>query len=482
MSLWPNNNKLEIIGVTGGTSSGKTTFLLSIAPVKRTLLYDMEKSSSTQSNLGFDRIDVPAEMQKKYPQGFTQLQLFMWWAKHIRSVKAGKYDCIAVDPLPSLEDGMVDWVSSRHAQFGFSTKEAFESTRGIRWAKVKSEWNRCLLDISSKCETFAFSAHMKNVWKHKQPTGEQAPQGKDVLMLLSSLYILLDRHDYKDIPSGHVLKSRLSNITLKDGMIDQVFPMLPPRLSVATPAAIREYMMNPPDYRNLKDGEKACERELSSDEKLIISAQIAEDKKQAASAEFATQELRDSKEAKLSEGRKKAAEKLVKKEDKEKEKEKEKTAVAKPRPVSQSPGTELPKETGEKGGGDKEFTASQLKEAEEDKEEKMKTARRAIDSTSPVTAEEAEKREKKREELHKTDISRTMRESAEWVSDVSKTMRESAEKTRKNEKNGRATPAMISCLRKKAKLKGVEKRVTEALPKNPSVQTVMDFDKQLDSM
>ena len=58
--------------------------------------------------------------------------------------------------------------------------------------------------------------------------------------------------------------------------------MLPPRLPIATPIRIREYILTPPDYTDLGEGEREVEKKLSEDEKLELQAKIAEDQKAAA--------------------------------------------------------------------------------------------------------------------------------------------------------------------------------------------------------
>jgi hypothetical protein len=56
----------------------------------------------------------------------------------------------------------------------------------------------------------------------------------------------------------------------------KVLTVLPPRLVVATPKAIREYIVNPPDYSNLKDEEREQEKILSEVDRLELEKEIAE--------------------------------------------------------------------------------------------------------------------------------------------------------------------------------------------------------------
>lgn len=304
MSLWPNNTAIDILGVTGPLNSGKTLFLLSIAEPSRTLIFDLEESSASYSGLGFDRVDIPRSMAMN-GLAYTPLDAFRFFLKQIDEIEPGRYDVIAVDPIPGLEEGLVDWVGERYAGWGFSSKAAFEAMKGVRWQRIKSEWEKILLNISAKCTTFAFSCHLKNLWRHGRPTGEQTPQGKTSLMMLASLFIQLERTDTV-VPSGIVLKSRLSQPVLEDGRIARIVPLLPERLPVATPNAIREYILNPPDPDAPREEERVQPKTLSETEKLQLQAKIAEDNRIAKEAEI----LRVKEEARLRKKREAAVELL----------------------------------------------------------------------------------------------------------------------------------------------------------------------------
>lgn len=286
--IWPNNVKIEVLGVSGPYSGGKTIFVLTIDP-KNTLYFDFEKSGGTYESLGITRVDVPGELLKKYPNGYTPKQAFEFWYERVKAIKPGQYTVVATDPISDIEDGLVEWVKSRYKEFGFSSADKFQSTGGIFWSKVKSEWKRILADLAARCQTFAFTSHLKAVWRHGKPTTQQVPKGKATLMELSSLYLLLERTAPKDqptplIPSATVLKSRLSTAVLLDDGDLSIVPCLPPRLPEATPKRIREYIVTPPDYGHLDASEIEQEKELSEAEKLELEAKVAEDKRAAAEA------------------------------------------------------------------------------------------------------------------------------------------------------------------------------------------------------
>lgn len=274
--LWPCSMKIEVVGVTGDYASGKTLFVCSIDPAN-TRYYDFEKSAGTYAEgLGIDRVDVPSVMTQKFPKGFTPKQVFEWWYNDLKQIAPGKGpSVIAVDPISDIESGMVDWVKSRHKEWGFKTEEAFVAMGGIFWEKVKSEWKRILTDLTARCQTFAFTTHLKFVWKAGKPTTQLTSKGKTTLKELASLFLFLERNSDQLAPSATVIKSRLARTKFQDGEM-QVLTVLPPRLPVATPKAIREYIVNPPNYSALKDEEREQEKILSEADRLELEKEIAE--------------------------------------------------------------------------------------------------------------------------------------------------------------------------------------------------------------
>jgi hypothetical protein len=135
-----------------------------------------------------------------------------------------------------------------------------------------------------------FTAHLGAEFADKKPTGKLKPKGKDTLPELASLYLWMEWQKDKAggraaKPSAKVIKSRLSftRVDPATGDVD-IRPALPPRLPVATPHAVRQYLLAPPDYANLSDAEKAPEAELSADERLRLEVARAEAERDAAFA------------------------------------------------------------------------------------------------------------------------------------------------------------------------------------------------------
>jgi hypothetical protein len=278
--IWPQ--PIEIIGVTGEFASGKTLFGLTIAPGERTKVYDTEKSSGSYASIKFERVSIPDVMAALKPSGYKPIDTFTWWLDDVKKTTPGKYDVIMIDTISEIEDGLVEWVQKNPTYFGHSSGQ-YAKMSGIMWGDVKTLWKNVLSDLASRCQTFVFCSHMSNIWQGDRPTGKRKPKGKETLMELASLYLLMERKADKNgvmpaKPSAIQLKSRLVHISFdpETGELRDPQPCLPPRIPVCTPAEIRKYMNSPPDYKALKPEEKVQEETLTADERELLALQKAE--------------------------------------------------------------------------------------------------------------------------------------------------------------------------------------------------------------
>src|ERR1035438_6087571 len=158
--IWPQ--PIEIIGVTGEYASGKTLFAVTIDP-KNTRLYDTEKGSGSYEQLGINRVSVQDEMAKIKPNGYKPFDVFVWFWNDIKQIPKGKYSVIGIDTISEIEDGLVEWVDKNPGYFNHTAGQYMKMS-GIKWGDVKTLWKSILSDLSSKCQTFVFCAHMSNVW------------------------------------------------------------------------------------------------------------------------------------------------------------------------------------------------------------------------------------------------------------------------------------------------------------------------------
>lgn len=290
--LW-GGMKIPVLGVCGEKFSGKTLLLASIDSA-HTCMIDLEDSSESYNIEFAKRVSLYDEMLKKHSKNATPIQCFEWFSAFVDSIKPGEFTVLAVDPISDIESGLVDWVRANPTKFGHTAKQ-YEQASGLLWMDVKSHWKMMLGILSRKVQTFAFSVHMGNVFKGGAPTGKRAPKGKETLFELASLYLEVERKpddkgkiDKK--PSAKVLKSRLAISKFVDGELEH-FPVLPPRLEVATPASIRNYIKNPPDYTKLKKSELVAPEHLSDDDKLEIQREIAQTNLEVEQAKLSGLEL-----------------------------------------------------------------------------------------------------------------------------------------------------------------------------------------------
>lgn len=273
---------IPMIGLTGEIKSGKTLFALSICPGTETLVYDTE-TSSVSYQTGHDRIDLTQQMRGKKPMEF-----FQWWLDHTRKLPTGKYRVIVIDTVSEIESGLVEYVDKNPQQFGYSAAQ-FAKADALKWGAVKDFWKSVLSELASKCEVIVFTSHMRDEFKGGRPTDKRIPKGKETLMELASLYLELDRSPDKKgteprEPSAVVKKSRLAKLEIVAGEL-KATPILPARMPVATPAAIRWYIDNPYNPEKAKAGERV-------EEKVLNDAQVAAMKLALAEAERDTEALR----------------------------------------------------------------------------------------------------------------------------------------------------------------------------------------------
>lgn len=297
--IWPI--EIPVIGATGPYGSGKSLFGVTIDP-KNTLAFDIEQSLCSYVNLGFTHVNMQKIMlEQEVSDKEKGRALFEYWYDYVKGIEPGLYSVIVVDPISDIEEGMVEWVKSRYREWGFKTSEAFVSTGGIFWAKVKTEWKKILAELSVRCQTFFFTTHQKLVWKGGKPTNEKTSKGKSTLKELASLFLTMDRSSGKPVPSADVEKSRLAVTTVTEDGDIRIVPVLPPRLPEATPKRIREYILNPPDYDNLGEEERSKVKEFTDAERLELEHDIAIEKRAAEEAALKAEELRqkqkDAKEA-----------------------------------------------------------------------------------------------------------------------------------------------------------------------------------------
>jgi len=304
-SLW-HPYKIPIVVLAGEVGSGKTLWgltvdesTLSFDKPASTLIWDTEGSSDPYvGTLNFDRVDLVKLCVKKHGPDYTPQRMFEVWKESMISVPAGKYTVGIIDTIPEIEAGHGDYVRGHPGAYGYTAAQ-FAKAAGLMWGAVKADEKRLLMSLASKVQTLVITLHMRDEFKGGKSTHKRIPKGKDTLMDIASLYMIIDRSGKPgskeaptvpcgicDPPQG---KSRI--VGLVDGKLR---PLLPPFLNDASPNGIRAYLANPPDFSNLKLGERAKPIPvMTEDDRLELRARIAADEAARASADLATQELKN---------------------------------------------------------------------------------------------------------------------------------------------------------------------------------------------
>ena len=288
-SLFPK--PIPIIGATGEFESGKTLMGLTICPGPQTLYYDFEQSGASYDELGHKRINVMEEMQKAYPNGYKPVDVYLWWSKHVKTVQPGQYKVIVLDPVTDLERGLTDWVSANPQYFGHTAAQ-YQKMSGIMWGDMKDHLKSLLADLSTRCETLFYTAHVGKEFEGNTATGKLKVKGKATLHELASLFVwLMRKPDARGAkpnkPSARILKSRLlvSRIDSEGELI--IEQVLPPIMPVCTPKALRDAFATPAGGREIDDLERHVEDILSEEDRLRLETQRHEAERDAALAKLA---------------------------------------------------------------------------------------------------------------------------------------------------------------------------------------------------
>lgn len=313
--------RIPIIMLSGSVNSGKTIFALDIDPNCRrqgtpptTISWDQEGSASSyEGALNFYWRDIRAAvfegvhlkvhkpsatdpkwrkilLEKADVNDYPAASMFRAWYLDLLTIEKGQYRVGIADTFTPLQEGLIEWLRMHPEAFGRTANQYDKAASMFLWPDIKAVLSHILTtDCRLRFETFVMNVHLKNEWKHGGKTGQKVAEGLDVLEKIASLHIELDRtppakgKEAPRVPKGIVRKERLIRFGATS---DDDKPILPPHMDKATPAQIREYIANPPDFEKLKPAERMPEEVLTDDEKLLIQADIARNNAEAATAEL----------------------------------------------------------------------------------------------------------------------------------------------------------------------------------------------------
>lgn len=274
--LWAGKT-IPFLGITGGHNSGKTLFVLSVAP-EESLVIDVEESSVTYELKVGRRVSITQMLRKlTNPKPVDR-----WLAFRDAVEKYGpQHRVLIVDPISDVESGLTTWVESNPTEFGHTANQ-YKQASGLMWGDLKDYWKLWLSTVAPNCECFCWTVHLGQVFgaDGKPIKGKTKPKGKSTLMELASLYLHLERKANETgvvpgIPSGAVIKTRLANMEFDDEGDLQPVPLLPPYMKQCTPKIIRKYILNPPDLKKLKAHERIPQDVITEDDRLAMQLDLA---------------------------------------------------------------------------------------------------------------------------------------------------------------------------------------------------------------
>lgn len=300
---------IGFIGVTGEFGSGKSLFGLMVDD-QSVCVFDFEDSCKTyESGMGFTRvsseqqllaavgaakgsirIDMIELMAKAYPSGaITSRQRFEMFVHLLSKIPIGRWRVALLDTCSEIELGLVEYVKANPGKFGF-TPAQFSQSAALMWGAVKDFWKQILGDMTAKFETVVGTTHMRSVFEGGRPTAKREAKGKETIMEMASLYLMLSRDpDAKgkkpERPKAIVLKDRLSYFVRNAEGDLETKAILPPIIENCSPAKIREFIRKPFDYSNAGSDKYLLNQDaMSDDERARIQLATAEAQARAAEA------------------------------------------------------------------------------------------------------------------------------------------------------------------------------------------------------
>ena len=176
-------------------------------------------------------------------KGYTAVQFYDAWLRHMRAIQPGQYDVIIVDTIETIEDGLADWVESNPAAFGH-TPAQYQKMSGIFWNDLKTEWKKVIQEMKARCRMVILIVHMRDEYKNNVRTGKRQRRGKETLSELATLEVELVRKPGQEVPSARVHKHRFFAGSLAALLPSQSTGVLAWGHAVAMPLAISFFTLS----------------------------------------------------------------------------------------------------------------------------------------------------------------------------------------------------------------------------------------------
>ena len=271
---WPLSIDGLFVQVSGARGVGKTTFAITTgATPDKIAFFDGEASATNyHAQLHFGTYhNLILETISMYGSTPTDEQYYIAVSDMIDSMPDGKYDVLVFDNVLRFESGLVSYVQNNHKQFGISSGQ-MAGAPALIWGPIKARYEQAIVSWLAKAGMVIVTTPIGEQWVHGKPSGVYRPKGKDVLEWLTGLRIWLQFRRGSKIPSGLVLKDRITKLSVIDGLI-QPQSVLPRKINPCTWANIKEYMEHPADTNNPSPDE-----ELTEDEWATLNGSLPKDK------------------------------------------------------------------------------------------------------------------------------------------------------------------------------------------------------------
>lgn len=326
------NPPIPICALTSEKGCGKTLFpilsaddALDKTKPPKCVVYDLEGSAETyRHSLNFEWHDIRGMLSDglhmktakpkdtdpnwkkllltntEHVNDYPDVSMFRAVFMSIMLTEPGQFQVCSVDTWTPLQMGCAEWLKLHPMAFHRTANQYIKAGSMYLIPDARKMLEYILtVDCRSRFEMTCLTFHQKNEWVGQgdsaRKTGDRISEQWELIDNVATLAATLDRKPKAKgksaprVPSALLTdpygKSRM--MIVRDG---KLIPALPPRMPEFTPEAIREYFTNPPDYYNLKVGERMPADELSEDERLRLQAGIEQDRRVTAELHMSAME------------------------------------------------------------------------------------------------------------------------------------------------------------------------------------------------
>ncbi len=293
---------IPVLLIIGESGTGKSSFAANILPQqpsdapKRVLVIDTEGSWATlKDRYHVEYVDLRTRALNEKGQ-VDPYKMLVSLVDGLAKIAPGEYDVVIIDAISDIASYDQTYKYIRTIQWNAPQNKHADYQMASPY--VRDFWKSTIGTLSAKgVKCVAICAHLKNVYKGKQATGEKAQRGIDFMELATVAFRLV--YDGKQ-RLAQVLKSRLE-VTFWDddepytrsALPDGVIRLNKPGQSF--PARLREILRNPAKSYGEDDTRIENPDDKTETQMMILGAQveIAQAEKQKTLQQVAQQMVAD---------------------------------------------------------------------------------------------------------------------------------------------------------------------------------------------